>query len=258
MRWSGIPMPEPPHLFPRMVAPPHESAVRLPPPSPPRTVEGVMMAPRIIGSRLDRMRARSYDVGTMQLTEVTWRDAQRMPNDGSRYEAIGGVLHVTAAPRWRHQVVSARLLRKLCELLEDPGHGEVVPAPGVEFPATGEGVQPDILFVSNERRHIVEEAGLVGAPDLVVEVLSPSTAKRDRGVKRRLYERQGVREYWIVDLAEHRVDVYRFGSGTREGAEVNLEPERYRRLLPVHLGDTQVGTIDLSAIFAPGFGEPPS
>ncbi|MYC89460.1 MAG: Uma2 family endonuclease [Gemmatimonadales bacterium] len=107
------------------------------------------------------------------------------------------------------------------------------------------------------RRHIVDEAGLVGAPDLVVEVLSPSTAERDRGVKRRLYERQGVREYWIVDRAEHRVDVYRFGSGSGTGPEVNLKPERFRRLLPVRLGDTQVGTIDLSAIFAPGFGDSP-
>lgn len=71
---------------------------------------------------------------------------------------------------------------RLSELLEDPGHGEVVAAPRVEFRATGERVQPDILFVSNERHHIVEEARLVGVPDLVVEVLSPSTAERDRGM----------------------------------------------------------------------------
>lgn len=193
----------------------------------------------------------------MQLTEGTWRDAQRMPDDGNRYEAIGGILYVTAAPKWRHQVVSKRLLMRLSELLEDPGHGEVVATAGVEFPATGEGVQPDILFVSNERCHIVEEAGLVGAPDLVVEVLSPSTAERDRGVKRRLYERQGVREYWTVDLVENQVDVYRFGPGTGAGPALNLGPERFRRLLPVRLGDTQVGVIDLSAIFAPGFGDAP-
>lgn len=216
-----------------------------------------MTAPRIIGSGLDRTRARSYDVRTMQLTEVTWRDAQRMPDDGNRYEAIGGILYVTAAPKWRHQVVGKRLLMRLSELLEDPGHGEVVATPGVEFPATGEGVQPDILFVSNERRHIVEEAGLVGAPDLVVEILSPSTAERDRGVKRRLYERQGVREYWIVDPAKHHVDVYRFGPGAGEGAAADPGPERFRRLLPVRLGDTQVGTINLSAVFAPGFGDAP-
>lgn len=216
-----------------------------------------MTVPRIIGSGLDRTRARSYDVRTMQLTEGTWRDAQRMPDDGNRYEAISGILHVTAAPKWRHQVVSKRLLMRLSELLEEPGHGEVVAAPGVEFPATGEGVQPDILFVSNERRHIVEEAGIVGAPDLVVEVLSPSTAERDRGAKRRLYERQGVREYWIVDPAENQVDVYRFSPGTGAGPTLHLRPERFDRRLPVRLGDTQVGVIDLSGIFAPVFGDAP-
>ena len=194
---------------------------------------------------------------TMQLTEGTWRDAQRMPDDGNRYEAIGGILHVTAVPKWRHQVVGKRLLLRLSELLEDPGHGEVAATPGVEFPTTGEGVQPDILFVSNERRHIVEEAGLVGAPDLVVEVLSPSTAERDRGEKRRLYERQGVREYWIVDPAENQVDVYRFGPETGAGPTLHLGPERFGRRLPVRLGDTQVGVIDLSGIFAPVFGDAP-
>ena len=216
-----------------------------------------MTAPRIMGCGLDWTRTRSYDVRTMQRTESTWRDAQRMPDDGNRYEAIGGILHVTAAPKWRHQVVSKRLLVRLSELLEGPGHGEVAATPGVEFPATGEGVQPDILFVSNERRHIVEEAGLVGAPDLVVEVLSPSTAERDRGAKRRLYERQGVREYWIVDPSENHVDVYRFGPGTEAGPALSLGPERFRRLLPVRLGDTQIGSIDLSTIFAPGFGDAP-
>ncbi len=210
-----------------------------------------MTVTRIIGCGLDWALVRSYDVRTMQLTEGTWRDAQRMPDDGNRYESINGVLHVTAAPRWRHQVVSTRLLMMLYEVLDDPGHGEVVAAPGVEFPTTGEGVQPDILFVSNERRHIVKEAGIVGAPDLVVEVLSPSTAERDRGAKRRLYERQGVREYWIVDPAENQVDVYRFGAGPA----VDFEPESFHRLLPVRLGDTQVGVIDLSSIFAPAFGD---
>ena len=218
-----------------------------------------MRAPRIVGSGLEGTRARSYDVRTMQRTEVTWRDAQRMPDDGHRYEAIGGVLHVTAAPKWRHQVVGTRLLVRLVELLEGPGHGEVVATPGVEFPATGEGVQPDIIFVSNERRHLVEEAGLVGAPDLVVEVLSLSTSTRarDRGVKRQLYERQGVREYWIVDPVAHHVDVYRFDRAGRAEPETNLDPERYRRLLPVRLGDTRVGAINLLAIFAPGFGDTP-
>ena len=148
-----------------------------------------------------------------------------MPDDGSRYEAIDGILYVTAAPRWRHQIVSKRLLVRLSELLADPGHGEVVAAPGVEFPATGEGVQPDIL--------------------------------RDRGAKRRLYERHGVREYWVVDPEENQVDVYRFGSGTGAGPTLHAGPERFDRLLPVRLGVTQVGVTDLSGIFAPVLGDAP-
>ncbi len=179
----------------------------------------------------------------MPLPSITWRDVQQMPDDGNRYEVIEGDVYVTPASTLRHQRVSWRLGKALDRLLEEPGYGVVVPAPfGVEFPATGEGVQPDLLFVSVERRGIITDAGLTGAPDLAVEVLSPSTASRDRGIKLRLYERQGVREYWIVDPDENTVDVWRFGE----------EPahKRFAGTLPVRLGAERVGSIDLEAVFA--------
>ena len=113
----------------------------------------------------------------------------------------------------------------------------------MKFPATEEGVQPDLLFVSEPRRGIITDAGLTGAPDLAVEILSPSTASRDRGLKLRLYERQGVREYWIVNPDENAFDVWRFGE---ESAH-----ERFERTLPVRLGAEDVGEIDLEAVFAP-------
>ena len=165
-----------------------------------------------------------------------------MPDDGNRYEAIEGDLHMTPAPTTLHQRVSKRLTYALDRILERPGLGEVFVAPyGVEFPATGEGVQPDIVFVSRKRREIITEAGIVGAPDLVVEILSPSTAGRDRTIKLRLYERHGVREYWIVDTDENAIDVWRFGE----------EPahKRFEGTLPVRLGTEQVGVIDLEAVF---------
>ena len=202
-----------------------------------------------MGSDLETTPARSYDVQTMPLSSTapfTWRDAQRMPDDGNRYEAIGGELFMTAAPNFRHQKVSQRVFKELDRSLQEPGHGEVVYAPfGVEFPATDEGVQPDLLFVSNERREILGSDWIRGAPDLVVEILSPSTASHDRGIKLELYERQGVREYWIVDPDEHVVDVWRFGE----------EPahERFTETLPVRLGTERVGEIDLQAVFAPNF-----
>lgn len=182
---------------------------------------------------------------TMPLPSITWRDVQQMPDDGNRYEAIAGELHVTPSPSSRHQRVSWRLSMAFDRLLCEPGHGLGYYAPmGVEFPATGEGVQPDILFVSRARRGIIEKAGVVGAPDIVVEILSPSTAGRDRTIKLRLYERQGVRQYWIVDPDENTVDVWRFAAEGRTH-------ERFTSALPVRLGTEEVGVIDLDLVFSP-------
>ncbi|WP_419161627.1 Uma2 family endonuclease [Candidatus Palauibacter sp.] len=195
---------------------------------------------------MERTPARSYDVSTMPLPSITWQDVQQMPDDGNRYEAIEGELYMTPAPSIRHHRLSRRLYDALKPLLPDPGHGELFWAPvGVQFPLTGEGVQPDLMFVSNERRGMVGEAGILGAPDLVVEILSPSTASRDRGIKLRLYRRQGVREYWIVDPDEEAVDVWCFGEAP--------ERERFTTTLPVRLGVEPGGSIDLEDVFAPDF-----
>ena len=185
-----------------------------------------------------------YDVSTMQTTApTTWEDVLRMPDDGNRYEFIGGRLYVTAAPATRHQRISKRLHWALMEVLERPGHGQIFYAPLlVEFPGTGDRVQPDILFVANERRGIIGEKQVTGAPDLVVEIVSPSTAHRDRGIKLDLYARCGVREYWIVDPVEDVVDVWRFGKQPGH--------ERFAGEMPVRLGAGRVGTINLDEVFS--------
>jgi Uma2 family endonuclease len=177
------------------------------------------------------------------MTPTTWEDVLRMPDDGNRYEYIGGRLYVTAAPATRHQRISHRLQSALRRVLERSGHGEVFYAPLlVEFPGTADRVQPDLLFVSNERWGIIKEKQILGAPDLVVEILSPSTAHRDRGIKLDLYARRGVREYWIVDPVDDVVDVWRFGE--------NPGHERFTSKLPVRLGSTEMGVIDLDAVFS--------
>ena len=173
----------------------------------------------------------------------TWEDVLRMPDDGNRYEFIGGRLYVTAAPVIRHQRISRRLQAALMRILQDGGRGEVFYAPClVEFLGTGDRVQPDLLFVAQERREIIGEKQLLGAPDLVVEILSPSTAHRDRGIKLDLYARCGVREYWIVDPVEDVIDVWRFGDGPGH--------ERFSGELPVRLGAERVGRIDLDQVFS--------
>ena len=190
----------------------------------------------------------------MALSQITWHDVQQMPDNGNRYEAIAGELHVTPAPSVRHQQVSKRLERALYEIAEDTGAGEVLHAPvGVEFSSTGEGVQPDIVFASTARRDRIVEAGIRGAPDLVVEVLSPATATRDRGVKRKLYERQGVSEYWIVDPESEAVEVWTFGAaGKRSPAgepRATVSHRRFNDRVPVGLADAPIGEIDLAEVF---------
>jgi len=135
-----------------------------------------------------------------------------------------------------------RLTLILNRLLIEPGLGELLFAPiGVEFPATEEGVQPDLVFVSNARRGILADPWIGGAPDLVVEILSPTTAHRDRGVKLKLYRRQGVEQYWIVDPTAAAVEVWTFGE------EPGLE--RFTEMLPVRLAGEAVGEIDLVDVF---------
>lgn len=177
----------------------------------------------------------------MPSTQTTWEDARAMPDDGNRYEAIGGELYVTPAPRLRHQRVSQRLEWALTEILVEAGHGELLHAPvGVVFP-TGEGVQPDIVFVSTGRASILGEEAIEGAPDLVIEIVSAGTAHRDRGVKLDLYERQGVAEYWIVDPAARLIETWRFDHDPRW--------ERHHRRVPVRLGDQVLGEIPLDPVF---------
>ena len=116
-----------------------------------------------------------------------------------------------------------RLWSALLRILVDSGRGEVFCAPLlVEFTGTDDRVQPDLLSVSNERQSIIGERQVLGAPDLVIEILSPSTAHRDRGIKPDLYARHGVRQYWIVDPDEDVVDVWRFAD--EPGHERFYEP----------------------------------
>jgi len=190
-------------------------------------------------------------VVVMPLTQVTWQDVQQFPDDGKRYEAIEGELYVTAAPSLRHQAISMRLTSALLKILVEGSHGTLWAAPtGVEFPSTGEGVEPDLVFVSNERRGILSPKWIRGAPDLVIEILSPSTASRDLKLKLRLYERQGVGEYWVVDPDEDDVTAWRFDSAAKGTTPVL--GERHTDRLPVRVGDEVVGEIALSEIFRRG------
>ena len=130
---------------------------------------------------------------------LTYEDLEKMPDDGRRYELIAGEIYVAASPSRAHQEVILRLIDASRPFVRDRRLGEVIVAPFDVRLSEQDVVQPDILSVSNERLGILRENHTVGAPDLVVEVLSPSTSGRDEGAKLALYAAHGVREYWLAD-----------------------------------------------------------
>lgn len=141
----------------------------------------------------------------------TYEDYLLLPED-KRYELIEGELLVTPAPTAQHQRILLELAVRLSTHVKAAGLGQVLPAPTDVILSSESVVQPDILFVTRQRLAIINPLGGVhGAPDLVVEILSPSTAGRDQVFKRKLYGKYGVREYWIVDPAASAIEVLVLG-----------------------------------------------
>lgn len=138
--------------------------------------------------------------------KFTYQDYLNAPED-KRYELLDGELIMTPAPGERHQSVSALLGWKLIQFVAENRLGKVYTAPFDVVLSDLDVVQPDLLFVSHERAHIITPANIQGAPDLVVEILSPSTAERDKTFKYALYARHGVNEYWMVDTAAKTITV---------------------------------------------------
>lgn len=145
-------------------------------------------------------------------TRLTYEDFLRFPDDGLRHELIDGVHYVTASPAWRYQELLGRLYLAIGNhLAAHPGIGHVVLSPFDTVFSRWDVVEPDLIFVATNQLDIVTEANIQGAPALVVEILSPSTRKRDLGIKQQLFDRGGVREYWVVDPVANDVAVYRRG-----------------------------------------------
>ena len=151
--------------------------------------------------------------------KFTYEDYKHTSED-ERYELIDGELILAAAPRRAHQRAEIRLATRLENYVEAHDLGEVYSAPFDVLLTDTDVVQPDLLFVSKERLHIINEDNIRGAPDLVVEILSPSTAGRDRTVKRTLYAKHGIKEYWQVDTDAKTIMVLLLGENGYELAGI--------------------------------------
>jgi Uma2 family endonuclease len=144
---------------------------------------------------------------------ITVTDLEKYPDDdGNRYELIEGELYVSTAPEIPHQLVLLNLQTALANYLAKNPVGKIVPGAGAVF-SNFDAVIPDLVFVSNKRwSEIVANNRFNAAPDIVIEVLSPGAENRRRDLvaKRRLYQKYGVQEYWIVDQEDQSVLVYRY------------------------------------------------
>jgi Uma2 family endonuclease len=157
--------------------------------------------------------------------KLTYEDFLQFPDDGKRHELIDGEHYVTPSPNLRHQAISGNLYFLLRSWLESHPAGRVLSAPFDVVFSTFDIVVPDLTYVSNRRwAEIITPKHAVGSPDLVIEIGSPSTRKRDETIKRRLYERANVAENWVVDPDIDVIRVYRrVGDRFAKPVELNAE-----------------------------------
>lgn len=154
--------------------------------------------------------ARSDSTFTRRAVKLTYDDFVQFPDDGKRHELIDGEHYVTPSPNVRHQAISGNLHWLIRSYLEHDPIGRIFYAPFDVVFSEFDVVEPDLLYLSNERaKEVLTLLHARGVPDLVIEIASKGTRKRDETIKRQLYERSGVSEYWVVDPVIDVVRVYR-------------------------------------------------
>lgn len=150
---------------------------------------------------------RNNDKPIVKESGVTYDDYSRLPEDGRRYEVAAGVLELMSpAPTPKHQAVATKLVHCLMNTCESD---YMMFASPIDLILSDTEIrQPDVVMIHRERRHIITKRGIEGAPDLVVEVVSPNSSRRDRHSKRLAYAKYGVPEYWIVDPGNEALEQY--------------------------------------------------
>ncbi|MBI5197012.1 MAG: Uma2 family endonuclease [Nitrospirae bacterium] len=154
-------------------------------------------------------------ITTEKKKKFTYEDYLKTPDD-QRFELIEGDLIMTPSPVPRHQRISREIGFRLHKFIAEHDLGEVFYAPCDIHLDKYNVLQPDIFFISKNRLSIIGEKNIQGAPDLVIEILSESTAYRDLVQKKRLYAQFGAREYWIVLPEEEHIEVYTLKGRTFE------------------------------------------
>jgi Uma2 family endonuclease len=190
----------------------------------------------------DQRSARGLDIVAPEAKVLRYRDLAALPDDGRRWELWDGVLHEVTVSGTRHQRIVGNLLVVMDAHVRRRGLGEVLVGPLDVILADITVFQPDVIFVASNRASAVAERGIEGAPTLAIEILSPSTAVGDRGLKRDLYARYGVPYYWIVDGDAQMIETYvlagesyRLAARAGGTAAVDLPPFTSLGLVPATL-----------------------
>jgi Uma2 family endonuclease len=176
-----------------------------------------------------------------QQGQWTYRYYAALPHTGRRYEIIDGVLYMTSpSPDELHQRASIRIAYYLFSYIELTGKGHIYTAPFDVELSLNVVVQPDILAVLNENQDNIIDTHIVGAPDLIVEIVSRTSASYDRSIKYATYARTGVKEYWIADPYQHQVEVLTLEKATYFSIGIFRGQETIRSrivpYLPIQIG----------------------
>ncbi|MQL51972.1 Uma2 family endonuclease [Desulfofundulus thermobenzoicus] len=192
------------------------------------------------------------EIAIPQKEVYTYDDYALLP-EGAPYQLIGGKLVMTPAPSTFHQIICARIQGKLYNHVNEKDLGLVLFSPIDVYFEEKETYQPDIIFIAKDRLHIIKSAKVTGAPDLVVEILSPSTGYYDLKKKARIYAKHGVKEYWIADPEDTSIEVHT-GQGGRFVLNQRVEGEGRVRSLILEGFEVQVKDIfaPLDVVTEPG------
>ncbi len=142
-----------------------------------------------------------------QAIRFTYEDYAHFPDDRRQYQIVDGEVYMVPAPIPYHQIVASNIEFMLRSFVSKHNLGQVFRAPCDVILSNENVVQPDIFFISKNRLNIITEKNIVGPPDLVIEILSPYTEKLDKTIKRDLYARYGVSEYWLVDPVSKGIEL---------------------------------------------------
>jgi Uma2 family endonuclease len=181
-----------------------------------KTEKGIPFSCALFCSSFLSARSTGFQMSTAPHDKIrlTYADYVGYPDDGMRHEIIDGDHYMNPAPSPYHQTLSKRLQYQLYSKIELPGLGQVFDAPIDVQLSEHDIVRPDLIVVLPDSQARITPSRIKGPPDLVVEILSPSTAGNDQGLKRTVYEKFGVREYWIVDPTENTLTLLESIDGT--------------------------------------------